>query len=165
MVNAEFSRIYRFVKLLVNEGFLAVNVFMVDKRDFNPEGLECLIWSFFENVVVCWLINKEASASRGQWWWHMLKNITWNAWMGLLSSEFVIFVSEVPVTSKWKSSSSNNNSTFSRLWLMLTILLWKVEKLDLTMFSGSFSLNNMMLCRKKYWVWMRWLGKLYSVFT
>ena len=24
MVNAEFSRIYRFVKLLVNEGFLAV---------------------------------------------------------------------------------------------------------------------------------------------
>ena len=43
MVNAEFSRIYRFVKLLVNEGFLAVNVFMVDKRDFNPEGLECLI--------------------------------------------------------------------------------------------------------------------------
>ena len=25
MVNAEFSRIYRFVKLLVNEGFLAVN--------------------------------------------------------------------------------------------------------------------------------------------
>ena len=26
MVNAEFSRIYRFVKLLVNEGFLAVTV-------------------------------------------------------------------------------------------------------------------------------------------
>ena len=26
MVNAEFSRIYRFVKLLVNEGFLAVRV-------------------------------------------------------------------------------------------------------------------------------------------
>ena len=26
MVNAEFSRIYRFVKLLVNEGFLAVNL-------------------------------------------------------------------------------------------------------------------------------------------
>ena len=25
MVNAEFSRIYRFVKLLVNEGFLAVD--------------------------------------------------------------------------------------------------------------------------------------------
>ena len=43
MVNAEFSRIYCFVKLLVNEGFLAVNVFMVDKRHFNPEGLECLI--------------------------------------------------------------------------------------------------------------------------
>ena len=43
MVNADFSRIYGFVKLLVNEGFLAVNVFMVDKRDFNPEGLECLI--------------------------------------------------------------------------------------------------------------------------
>ena len=33
MVNAEFSRIYRFVKLLVNEVFLAMNVFMVDKRD------------------------------------------------------------------------------------------------------------------------------------
>ena len=26
MVNAEFSRIYRFVKLLVNEGFLAVTL-------------------------------------------------------------------------------------------------------------------------------------------
>ena len=43
MVNSEFFRIYRFAKLLVNQGFLAVNVFMVDKRDFNPEGLECLI--------------------------------------------------------------------------------------------------------------------------
>ena len=101
---------------------------------------------------------------RGQWWWHMLKNITWNAWMGLLSSEFVIFVSAIPVTSKWKSSSSNNNSTFSRLWLMLTILLWKMEKLDLTMFSGSFYLNNLMLCREKYRLWMRWLAKLYSAF-
>ena len=28
MVNAEFSRIYRFVKLLVNEGFLAVDLVM-----------------------------------------------------------------------------------------------------------------------------------------
>ena len=29
MVNAEFSRIYRFVKLLVNEGFLAVPAFKI----------------------------------------------------------------------------------------------------------------------------------------
>ena len=26
-MNAEFSRIYRFVKLMVNEGFLAVNIY------------------------------------------------------------------------------------------------------------------------------------------
>ena len=152
MVNGKYFRIYRFAKLLVNEGFLAVNVFMVDKRDFNPEGLECLIWRFVENVVVYWLINKEASGDGT-----CSKTKTWNAWMGLLSSEFVIFVSAIPVTSKWKSSSSNNNSTFSRLWLMLTILLWKMEKLDLSMFSGSFSLNNLMLCREKYRLWMRWL--------
>ena len=30
MVNAEFSRIYRFVKLLVNEGFLAVYISSTD---------------------------------------------------------------------------------------------------------------------------------------
>ena len=36
MVNAEFSRIYRFVKLLVNEGFLAVTgvSFPTGKRKF-----------------------------------------------------------------------------------------------------------------------------------
>ena len=42
---------------------------------------------------------------RGQWCWHMLKNITWDARMGFALIRIC------------------NNSTFSRLQLMHTILL------------------------------------------
>ena len=55
---------------------------------------------------------------------HMLKNITWDVRMGFALIRIC-----------------NNNSTFSRLQLMHTILLWEMEKLDLTVFWGSFSFN------------------------
>ena len=55
MVNAEFSRIYRFVKLLVNEGFLAVVIIRLPcgqgqlsriwkvQRDWLSLGKECYL--------------------------------------------------------------------------------------------------------------------------
>ena len=43
---------------------------------------------------------------RGQWCWHMLKNITWDGRMGFALIRIC-----------------NDNSTFSRLQLMHTILL------------------------------------------
>ena len=46
MVNAEFSRIYRFVKLLVNEGFLAVrSINLSDDSDFDLE-----IWKSYMDL-------------------------------------------------------------------------------------------------------------------
>ena len=38
---------------------------------------------------------------------------------------------------------------------MLTILLSKMGKLDLTVFSGSFSLNILRVCGEKYRLWMQ----------
>ena len=122
-----------FCKVIGKWGVSCRECFYGGQKTFQPRGFGMPHLKFFQEHCSL-LIDQQ----RGQWWWHTLKNITRNAQMGLLSLEFVIFVSEIPVTSKWKSSSSNNNSTFSRLWLMLTILLWKMEKLDLTMFSGVF---------------------------
>ena len=92
------------------------------------------------------------------------KEVARNARMDVVPIEFATFVSEITITSKRKSSSSNNNPILSRLRLLLTILLWKIKNLHLAMFSGSFSLNSLKLCREKYRLWMRWLGRLNSAF-
>ena len=134
------------------------NIFMINKRNFNPKGLECLMHLKFSQKH-CNLVTNMSMPPKATVLAHVQKhNLSDILRRVLLAIKFVIFVSEIPITSKWKSSSSNlnNNSTFSKLRLMLTILLWKMEKLDPIVFSGNFCLNILKLCGERYRLCMRW---------